>query len=68
MPGCRSGQRLGGRHGWTLLDRELMHQAAAIEHVPDAELESLDEQAIGVGMAPASSPAQPVHPRVEGGR
>ena len=54
---CISGVRCGGAEvarrlaediGWALLDRELMHQAAAIEHVPDAELESLDEQSIGV--------------------
>jgi cytidylate kinase len=34
--------------GWELLDRELLHQAAAVEHVPDADLERLDEKAIGV--------------------
>ena len=32
--------------GWEMLDRELLHQAAEIEHVPDAELERLDEKAI----------------------
>ena len=32
--------------GWELLDRELLHQAAQIEHVPDRELERLDEQAL----------------------
>jgi cytidylate kinase len=32
--------------GWELLDRELLHQAAAVEHVPDADLERLDEKAI----------------------
>ncbi len=32
--------------GWELLDRELLHQAAEVEHVPDAELERLDERAI----------------------
>ena len=42
------GKRLAEDLGWKLLDRELLHQAAAVEHVPDAELESLDEQAIGV--------------------
>ena len=46
--GAEVARRLAEDLGWTLLDRELMHQAAAIEHVPDAELESLDEQAIGV--------------------
>jgi cytidylate kinase len=34
--------------GWELLDRELLHQAAEIEHVPDAELERLDEKAISL--------------------
>src|SRR5437764_12473148 len=34
--------------GWELLDRELLHQAAAAEHVPDAELDRLDEKAIGM--------------------
>jgi cytidylate kinase len=33
---------------WELLDRELLHQAAAVEHVPDADLERLDEKAIGM--------------------
>jgi cytidylate kinase len=32
--------------GWELLDRELLHQAAAVEHLPDADLERLDEKAI----------------------
>ena len=34
--------------GWELLDRELLHQAAEVEHVPDAELERLDERAIAM--------------------
>jgi cytidylate kinase len=34
--------------GWQLLDRELLHQAAAVEHVPDADLERLDEKAISM--------------------
>ena len=34
--------------GWELCDRELLHQAAEIEHVPDAELERLDEKAISM--------------------
>jgi cytidylate kinase len=41
-------QRLAERLGWELLDRELLHQAAAVEHVPDAELEALDEKALGL--------------------
>jgi cytidylate kinase len=34
--------------GWELLDQELLHQAAQIEHLLDAELERLDEQAVGM--------------------
>jgi cytidylate kinase len=34
--------------GWELLDRELLHQAAAVEHLPDAELERLDEKTISL--------------------
>ena len=37
------------RLGWTLLDRDLLHQAAAVENVPDSELESLDEQEMRLG-------------------
>ncbi len=39
-------RRLAEALGWELLDRELLHQAAEVEHVPDAELERLDEKAI----------------------
>ena len=39
-------RKLAEALGWELLDRELLHQAAEIEHVPDAELERLDEKAI----------------------
>jgi cytidylate kinase len=39
-------RRLAEALGWELLDRELLHQAAAVEHVPDAELERLDEKAV----------------------
>ncbi|MBV8316204.1 MAG: cytidylate kinase-like family protein [Planctomycetaceae bacterium] len=41
-------RRLAEALGWELLDRELLHQAAALEHLPDAELERLDEKAIGM--------------------
>jgi CMP/dCMP kinase len=41
-------QRLAEALGWELLDRELLHRAAAIEHVPDTELERLDEKALSV--------------------
>lgn len=34
--------------GWELLDRELLHQAAETQHVPDAELERMDERAIAM--------------------
>ena len=34
--------------GWELLDHELLHRAAQLEHLPDAELEALDEQAISL--------------------
>ena len=39
-------KRLAEALGWQILDRELLHQAAQIEHVPDAELERLDEKAV----------------------
>src|SRR2546421_11937723 len=39
-------RRLAETLGWELLDRELLHQAAAVEHVPDADLEKLDEKAL----------------------
>jgi cytidylate kinase len=41
-------RRLAEALGWELLDRELLHRAAAVEHVPDAEIERLDEQAVGL--------------------
>ena len=41
-------RRLAETLGWELLDRDLLHQAAALEHVPDAELERLDEKAVSV--------------------
>ena len=40
--------KLAERLGWEVLDRELLHQAAAIEHVPDAELERLDEKVVSM--------------------
>jgi cytidylate kinase len=39
-------RKLAESLGWELLDRELLHQAAQVEHVPDAELERLDEKTI----------------------
>jgi cytidylate kinase len=41
-------RRLAEALGWELLDRELLHRAAAIEEVPDAELERLDEKALSM--------------------
>jgi cytidylate kinase len=41
-------RQLAATLGWALLDRELLHEAAAIEHMPDAELERLDEKAISM--------------------
>jgi cytidylate kinase len=41
-------RQLAATLGWELLDRELLHQAAEIEHVPDTELERLDEKAISM--------------------
>ena len=41
-------QRLAATLGWELLDRELLHQAAAVEHPPDTDLERLDEQALSL--------------------
>jgi cytidylate kinase len=46
--GGEVGRRLAETLGWELLDRELLHQAAAVEQVPDAELERLDEKALGM--------------------
>jgi cytidylate kinase len=44
--GYEVARRLAEALGWELLDRQLLHQAAALEHLPDAELERLDEKAI----------------------
>lgn len=41
-------RRLAEALDWELLDRELLHRAAALEHVPDAELERLDEKALSM--------------------
>jgi len=46
--GYEAAHRLAEALGWELLDRELLHQAAAVEHLPDAELERLDEKAISL--------------------
>jgi cytidylate kinase len=41
-------RRLAERLGWELLDRELLHQAAAVEGMPDAEIEAMDERTVGL--------------------
>jgi CMP/dCMP kinase len=41
-------RRLARALGWAVLDRELLHRAAELEHVPDDETERLDEQAISL--------------------
>jgi cytidylate kinase len=41
-------RRLAEVLGWELLDQQLLHQAAAVEHLPDADLERLDEKAISM--------------------
>jgi cytidylate kinase len=46
--GYEVAQGLSETLGWELLDRELLHRAAALEHLPDAELERLDEKAISL--------------------
>ena len=50
---CGAGGGAVARHlaealGWELLDRELLHRAAAVEKIPDVELEPLDEHAISL--------------------
>jgi len=49
-------RKLAETLGWELLDRELLHQAAAVEHVPDAELERLDEKALTMADRSSSKP------------
>jgi cytidylate kinase len=44
--GYQVAHRLAELLGWELLDRQLLHEAAAVEHLPDAELERLDEKAV----------------------
>src|SRR5208283_1451856 len=46
--GSEAARRLAEILGWELLDRELLHQAAAVEHVPDADLLQLDEKALSM--------------------
>jgi cytidylate kinase len=41
-------RRLAEALGWVLLDRELLHRAAEVEHMPDIELENLDEKALSM--------------------
>jgi cytidylate kinase len=46
--GGEVGRCLAEALGWELLDRELLHAAAAVEHIPDADLERLDEKALSM--------------------
>jgi cytidylate kinase len=46
--GSEVAKKLADAMGWEMLDRELLHQAAEIEHLPDAELERLDEKAVSM--------------------
>jgi cytidylate kinase len=46
--GGEAARRLAEALGWELLDRELLHRAAKLEDVPDAEIERLDEKALSV--------------------
>jgi cytidylate kinase len=46
--GYEVAHRLAEVLGWELLDRELLHRAAAVAHLPDADLERLDEKAISM--------------------
>ena len=44
--GGETARKLADALGWELLGRELLHEAAEVQHVPDAELERLDEQTV----------------------
>ena len=44
--GGEAARKLADALGCELLDRELLRQAAAVEQLPDADLERLDEQAV----------------------
>ncbi|MCS7270828.1 MAG: cytidylate kinase-like family protein, partial [Gemmataceae bacterium] len=46
--GGETAQRLAGTLGWQLLDQALIHAAATVEHLPDSELEKLDEKAVSM--------------------
>ncbi len=46
--GYEVARRLSQLLGWELLDRELLHRAAAVEHLPDAEFERVDEKAVSL--------------------
>lgn len=41
-------KRLAEVLGWEVRDRQLLHQAAQIEHMPDEELDRLDEKAVSM--------------------
>jgi cytidylate kinase len=46
--GGETARRLAEALGWQLLDRELLHRAASLENLPDAELERFDEKALSM--------------------
>ena len=48
-------QGLARALGWQILDRELLHEAAQIAHMSEADIERLDEQPAGKGERLASS-------------
>ena len=53
--GGKVASRLSRVLGWELLDQELLHRAAQIEHIPDSELEKLDEPASNSAVFPPST-------------
>jgi cytidylate kinase len=46
--GAELAQLLAEKLGWELLDRQLLHKAAEIEHIPDADMERIDEKALSL--------------------
>jgi cytidylate kinase len=46
--GYEVARRLAELLGWELLDKALLHRAAEVEHLPDSELERLDEKAVSL--------------------
>jgi cytidylate kinase len=46
--GYEVARRLADLLGWELLDRQILHRAAEVEHVPDSELERFDEKVVSL--------------------